>query len=293
MQTLPPDEVVVVDDASTDGTVAAVEAIDDPRVKVVRHAARSGASAARNAGLDAAEGDVIGFLDSDDEWLPNRMARQVPTTADAGLLACGFEVRTEARTIRAAPGCFRKGATSERLLALRGGPLTTSCLMFDRRTRAANSRFDERLPALEDLDFAIRATNVAKLSHVDDVLLIKHSGSAERLFTTEHEVKARRLLLQLHAEGLKADGPARGAHHLALARALAIDQRMSEDREIDVQLAAAAWPGISTNLARLSWRFGGARALRLSCRVWWFAAENPFGRARSAIWSLTRTRPGG
>jgi hypothetical protein len=165
--------------------------------------------------------------------------------------------------------------------------------MFDRRTRAANSRFDERLPALEDLDFAIRATNVAKLSHVDDVLLIKHSGSAERLFTTEHEVKARRLLLQLHAEGLKADGPARGAHHLALARALAIDQRMSEDREIDVQLAAAAWPGISTNLARLSWRFGGARALRLSCRVWWFAAENPFGRARSAIWSLTRTRPGG
>lgn len=294
VQTLAPGEVIVVDDASTDDTVAAIEAIGDPRVKLVRHTTRRGAPAARNAGLHAAEGDVVAFLDSDDEWLPSRLARQVPKIADAGLLACGFEVHKGSRVVRAAPGCFRRSGAYERLLGLRGGPITTSCLMLDRRTPAADSRFDERLPALQDLDFAIRATAAAGLSHVDDVLVIKHSGSGERVFITENEVAARRLLLDLHAGALAADGRARGAHHLALARALATGE-CGDPREIEGHLGAAAeaWPGPPTRVARLSWRFGGARALRLACKVWWFAAEDPVGRVRNQIRTVAARRPRG
>jgi GT2 family glycosyltransferase len=76
-----PHEVLVVDDASTDGTPAVVEAWLAARerpcpVRVLRMPVNGGPSKARNAGIAAASGTHIAFLDSDDEWLPDKLARQ-------------------------------------------------------------------------------------------------------------------------------------------------------------------------------------------------------------------------
>lgn len=62
-------EVIVVDDGSSDNGVEIVEAIQDPRIRLVRKA-NGGVSTARNVGLDLARGDWLAFLDSDDYWLP-------------------------------------------------------------------------------------------------------------------------------------------------------------------------------------------------------------------------------
>jgi glycosyltransferase involved in cell wall biosynthesis len=87
-----PLEVIVVDDASTDGTDAArLEAIDR-RVRVIRHPNNRGSAAARNTGIDAARGDWIAFLDHDDQWLPGKLERQWPQIAglsDSRVFACG------------------------------------------------------------------------------------------------------------------------------------------------------------------------------------------------------------
>ena len=63
-------EIVVVDDASADGTAAKVEALGHPKVRLVRHDRNRGAAAARNSGVAAARGVWIAFQDSDDDWLP-------------------------------------------------------------------------------------------------------------------------------------------------------------------------------------------------------------------------------
>ena len=66
-------EVLVIDDGSTDDTPAAMAAIQDRRLRYVWKD-NAGVSAARNLGLDLATGDWIAFLDSDDHWLPSRLA---------------------------------------------------------------------------------------------------------------------------------------------------------------------------------------------------------------------------
>ncbi|MCC5809422.1 MAG: glycosyltransferase family 2 protein [Ectothiorhodospiraceae bacterium] len=84
-QALPVLEHIVVDDGSTDGTLALLEQLQEehPHLEVVRQRNR-GAGAARNTGIEAARGRYIAFLDSDDVWLPGKLASQVGFMGQSG-----------------------------------------------------------------------------------------------------------------------------------------------------------------------------------------------------------------
>lgn len=79
-------ELLVVDDCSRDGTWALIEAAAaaDPRVVPMRLPHNAGVAAARNAGIEAASGDCIAFLDSDDRWHPDKLQVQLASMRDAG-----------------------------------------------------------------------------------------------------------------------------------------------------------------------------------------------------------------
>lgn len=76
-------ELIVVDDASTDNTGEVVESIGDARIRYIRCERNAGASAARNTGIAAAAGRFVAFLDSDDIWMPEKLAGQL-----AAIQAC-------------------------------------------------------------------------------------------------------------------------------------------------------------------------------------------------------------
>lgn len=94
-QTFQDFEIVIVDDGSTDGSVAEVKKFTDPRIRLICQK-NAGVSAARNRGIEEAKSDLIAFLDADDEWKPEYLATQYhlyQKYPECSVYACNYEFR--------------------------------------------------------------------------------------------------------------------------------------------------------------------------------------------------------
>ncbi|MEO8260084.1 MAG: glycosyltransferase family 2 protein [Acidobacteriota bacterium] len=171
-QTFQDFEIIVVDDGSTDATPAVVEALADPRITLIRHARNRGASAARNTGIAVSRGPYIAFLDSDDEWLPAKLERQLDVFGRAsprvGLVAGGVECFFADGTVsRHIPHRF---ADLPRALLTKNVVGPTSVGMVRRGALQAAGGFDESLPASQDRDLWVRICQRFEADFVPDVL---------------------------------------------------------------------------------------------------------------------------
>nr|WP_311772934.1 glycosyltransferase family 2 protein [Listeria booriae] len=78
-------ELLIIDDCSSDATCEVIEAIGDERIRLIRLTENGGSAVARNIGLEEAKGRYIAFLDSDDSWHPEKLARQHDFMAANGI----------------------------------------------------------------------------------------------------------------------------------------------------------------------------------------------------------------
>jgi len=183
-QDYPHFELVVVDDGSTDATAELLQAYGQDLV-VIRQPNR-GVSAARNAGIAAASGRYIAFLDSDDLWLPQKLTRQVRffnQYPDA--LICQTEEIWMRNGRRVNPGLRHRklsGMLFEPSLHL--CLVSPSAVMIRRSLFRAVGRFDENLPACEDYDLWLRVGSRHPVYLIPEAGIIKRGGHPDQLSKT-------------------------------------------------------------------------------------------------------------
>jgi len=157
-------EVVVVIDGPDPATESMLQSFNHPRVRVVALPAPVGGSEARNAGVAAARGEWVAFLDDDDEWLPNKIQRQLailPLGDGDPIVSCRFLARTAAGD-RVWPERLPQPAEPlcEYLLARRGGSdgFVATPTILTRRSLLGRVPFRSGLKKHQDWDWILRAT---------------------------------------------------------------------------------------------------------------------------------------
>jgi glycosyltransferase involved in cell wall biosynthesis len=180
IQTYSPAEILVVDDCSSDATRSIVEGYADRGVTLVALPQRRGAAGARNAGIAAASGDAIAFLDSDDEWLNPKLEMQVAvltSSAQMAFVACASNLISPegidlGDIYRGHP--IVTGAESWKAL-LEFNFITTPAVLAWRERILAAGGFDEKLKIGEDQDLWIRLSLAGELGYVRRSLVRVHS----------------------------------------------------------------------------------------------------------------------
>jgi glycosyltransferase involved in cell wall biosynthesis len=176
--------LVVVDDGSTDGSAAAAEAAmaDGARAARVLRTAPAGVSAARNAGAAAVDSAWIAFLDSDDLWLPTKLATQMAWLAAhrAHRIAQTGERWLDRGRHRNPRAWHRK---EERLFprCLERCLVSPSAVVIRRDLYAALGGFDESFPVCEDYELWLRIALREPVGLVDEPLVVKRGGHADQL----------------------------------------------------------------------------------------------------------------
>ena len=196
-------ELIVVDDASNDNTVALLEAIEDDRVQVILQAERGGGGAARNAGIAAASGTLIAFQDSDDFWEADKLSRQVAALAAApthvGICICGALLVEPFQETRATTpsGVIERAEIMRRILNGEGYPLVG--WLVRREALASAGPFEPSLPRLQDYELSIRLARECDFLFVEDVLLRADIGADSLSASADKYERALDIVLDRHA----------------------------------------------------------------------------------------------
>ncbi|MXZ33182.1 MAG: glycosyltransferase, partial [Gammaproteobacteria bacterium] len=179
-QTLPPQQVIVVDDGSTDSTADLVAGYSE--VSYLRQENR-GVSAARNFGIRHCGCDWVALLDSDDEWLPEKLEVQIGALAENPgyrLIHCDEIWIRDGRRVNAANRHRKRGGwIFEHCLPL--CVISPSAAVIEKRLLEEVGGFNEGLPACEDYDLWLRVCSRYPVLYVDRPLLRKYGGHDDQL----------------------------------------------------------------------------------------------------------------
>ena len=187
-QSVPPHEVLVCDDGSTDDTLALLRTVfaDVPKVKVLSLPHSGLPAAARNAGIAAASGDWLAFLDSDDVWLPEKTARQLAAIQShpaIGLVCANAFVARHGDDPQMRATLLRDVPTGEVTLArlLEENAIITSSALVKRTLLIAAGAFSAQpgLRSVEDYELWLRMATLAPVHYLDEPLVIYQDDSAD------------------------------------------------------------------------------------------------------------------
>jgi glycosyltransferase involved in cell wall biosynthesis len=216
-------EIIIVDDASKDNTREVVKAIGDQRIRYLRHERNQKEAGARNTGVSNARGEYVAFLDDDDEWLPDKLRRQVDlldrSPPYVGVVYTGsIKIdRGNGKTFRVTP--TKRGNLFEELL-IHNCVGTPSTILLKRKCFETVGLFDPNIVFGPDYDMWIRLAEKYHFECIPEPL-IKYYIHGERLSNNyslmisgiEAQMKKYSRLFGLNSRGFSRRYSVLGIYH--------------------------------------------------------------------------------
>lgn len=196
-------EVIVVDDGSTDKSVDMLKKyVDDSRVRVFCQGKNKGANAARNRAIREAQGEYIAFQDSDDEWMPCKLEKQIPYMINYGYLASFSSFRRHyGQDVQVIPEInWSLDSESLRNRLKKGNVVGTPTLIIHKQIVDKIGMFDETMPRLQDYEFVIRIIKQFDMCYINEPLVNEYQLNGCISLNQESLAKAQVLLMKKHAD---------------------------------------------------------------------------------------------
>lgn len=203
-------EIIIVDDGSTDQTEEIVESYSDDRVVYVQFHSNKGANAARNEGVRHASGELVSFLDSDDEFTENHLQRVIGVLSESpsgigGVYTSQVTLENgEKRHVDAA-----KQKLTDPSDVIRNYPANGfSSFTFRRSVFELVGMLEEELDAFQDREYLIRCLAQFDIIPISEVLVKYHTPEGRISTDSQKKLSALKDIEKLHATKINASGNA-------------------------------------------------------------------------------------
>jgi glycosyltransferase involved in cell wall biosynthesis len=189
-------EIIIIDDGSTDNTKDIIGQFEDDRIQYICQQ-RCGASSARNRGIEIAKGEYIGFLDSDDQWLPQKLEKQIKKFQEVsdkvGVVFTNFWIMWGNRKILGKTKMKRGYIYEDELFE---DHVTGTTILVKRECFDKIGGFDEKIPARQDYDLCLRISKYYHFDYVKEPVVNVNWNSGGRISVVENRIEAALRLIE-------------------------------------------------------------------------------------------------
>ncbi|MRX54258.1 glycosyltransferase [Bacillus idriensis] len=206
-QTFTDFELIIVDDCSKDDTQKVILSFNDPRIIYIKLEENQGAPFARNIGINKAKGKYVAFLDSDDQWLPEKLQKQVLTfkkNEKTGVVYTGIKKISENNVEYQTP--IHRGNILSKLF-INNCVDSTSTVMVKKNVLLKVNGFDLDLPSCQDWDLWIRLSLITEFDFVSEPLVNYYRHDGDRISTNFNSVLKGHLAMYNKHENLAKELP--------------------------------------------------------------------------------------
>ncbi len=229
-------EVIVVDDGSIDNTEKIVKSFNDPRIRYIRHEKNKGAAAARNTGIRAARGKYIAFQDSDDEWLSEKLEKQMKifenAPAEVGVVYTDvWRITGDKKRYFYSPEIMPEdGIIYEQALDYRVMNIGIQTALIKKEVFDKAGMFDEKIPRFIDLEFFIKVSKHYYFYHIGEPLVNYFDTDQSISANTKALIAARKLILEKYFKDIEKDKKVLSKHYFSIGVNLCLNNNFKEGR---------------------------------------------------------------
>jgi glycosyltransferase involved in cell wall biosynthesis len=227
-------ELIVVDDYSSDNTEEVVKSFCDERIRYVWNEEHMGAPFSRNVGIKVARGEYIAFQDSDDIWLPKKLAKQMNvfknSPRELGVVYTSFWSVGWGKKVYVPQSKYRRSEGDIHEILLEANFIGTPAAMVKKECFEKAGMFDETLPRLQEWDLWIRISRYYRFKHIDEPLVICYLQPDSISRNINAHIQAKKRILEKYFEEISKKPKILGKHYYEIGTLLCLNGNVQEGK---------------------------------------------------------------